>query len=159
DARFHGHDKNGRRELPEAKLLTKKTVIKKGALRCRTPQKTKITRESRKKQHKKKITAPKERTVTSKKKTAAAKNIIGIVTHYFPKVRAAVIKLKAPLATGDTIKIKGSTTDFIQSVTSIQDEHIAINSAKKGQEIGLLADSRVREHDIVYKIKENLVKD
>lgn len=77
--------------------------------------------------------------------------IIGIVTHYFPKVRAAVIKLKAPLAAGDTIKIKGHTTDFTQKITSMQIDHVPLNSAKKGQEIGLLVNSRVRQNDAVYK--------
>lgn len=88
-------------------------------------------------------------------KTAVAKkpkeDIVGVVTHYFPKVRAAVIKLKAPLAIGGVVKIKGHTTDFTQNVTSIQIDHVPVNQAKKGQEIGVLVDSRVRQHDIVYK--------
>lgn len=88
------------------------------------------------------------------KKRAARKakeDILGVVTHYFPKVRAAVIKLKAPLATGDAIKIKGHTTDFTQKASSMQIDRVPINTAKKGQEIGLLVDSRVRQHDVVYK--------
>lgn len=79
-------------------------------------------------------------------------NIIGTVTHYFPQVRAAVVKLKAPLSVGDTVKIKGHTTDFKQAVTSLEIDRLPINQAKKGQEIGLLVDSRVRQHDIVYKV-------
>ncbi|MGA2774745.1 MAG: hypothetical protein ABSE81_01630 [Candidatus Omnitrophota bacterium] len=78
--------------------------------------------------------------------------IIGKVTHYFPHVRAAVIKLKAPLAVGDTVKIKGHTTDFNQRVSSLQIDRTPITEAKKGQEIGLLVDSRVRQHDVVIKI-------
>lgn len=90
------------------------------------------------------------------KKPAVAKkrkeNIIGKITHYFPKVRAAVVKLKGPLSIGDTVKIKGHTTDFKQNVTSLQIDRVPINSAKKGQEIGFLVDSRVRRNDVVYKI-------
>jgi len=85
-------------------------------------------------------------------KTKLKENIIGKVTHYFPKVRAAVIKLKAPLAVGDVVKIKGHTTDFQQAVTSMQIDRVPLDQAKKGQEIGLLVDSRVRQHDIVYKV-------
>lgn len=81
----------------------------------------------------------------------AKEKIIGKVTHYFPKVRAAVVKLKTPLAIGDTVKIRGHTTDFTQNVTSIQIDHTPVNQAKKGQEVGLLVDSRVRQHDTVYK--------
>jgi len=90
-----------------------------------------------------------------KKRPAASgktkENIIGLVTHYFPKVRAAVIKLKAPLSLGETVRIKGHTTDFIQTIASMQIDRVPINSAKKGEEIGLLVNSRVRGNDIVYK--------
>lgn len=84
-------------------------------------------------------------------KKKAAKNIIGTVTHYFPHVRAAVVKLKAPLTVGDTLKIKGHTTDFTQAVTSIQIDRVPVNSAKKGAEVGLLVNSRVRQGDVVSK--------
>ena len=96
--------------------------------------------------------------VASKKKPQAKgikkvkENIAGKITHYFPHVQAAVIKLKAPLSIGDTIKIKGHTTDFTQSISSMQIDHVVVNSARIGQEIGLLVNSRVRQHDLVYKI-------
>ena len=79
-------------------------------------------------------------------------NVIGLITHYFPHVRAAVIKLKAPLSVGDVIKIKGHTTDFKQNITSLQIDRVPVDSAKRGEEIGLLVDSRVRQHDVVYKV-------
>jgi len=93
----------------------------------------------------------KKRPVVKKKPAGPKVPVIGTVTHYFPHVRAAVIKLKTPLSVGDSVKIKGHTTDFTQKVTSIQIDHVPISSAKKGDEIGLLVDSRVRQHDIVYK--------
>ncbi len=77
--------------------------------------------------------------------------VVGLVTHYFPHVNAVVIKLKTPLSVGDKIRIKGHTTDFIQGISSMQVDRVPINTAKKGQEIGLLVDSRVRQHDIAYK--------
>lgn len=85
------------------------------------------------------------------KKKALKGNLVGEVTHYFPKVRAAVIKLKTALAVGDTIRIKGHTTEFRQSITSMQIDRVPINTAKKGQEIGLLVNSRVRSRDKVFK--------
>lgn len=115
------------------------------------PRKKTLKRKSvRRKVTKKRLT--KKRMV---KKVAVVKKpegvVIGIVTHYFPQVRAAVVKLKRPLNMGDMVKVKGHTTDFIQSVTSMQIDRVPINQAKKGQEIGLLVNSRVRRHDIVYK--------
>ena len=78
-------------------------------------------------------------------------NLLGVVTHYFPHVRAAVIKLKAPLANGESIKVKGHTTDFVQVVTSMQIDRVPIANAKKGDEIGVQVISRVRQQDKVYK--------
>ena len=79
------------------------------------------------------------------------KGFLGEITHYFPKVRAAVITLAEPLSAGDKIKIKGHTTDFTQTVTSLQIDRVPIQSAKKGDEIGLQVDSRVRKGDTVTK--------
>lgn len=78
--------------------------------------------------------------------------ILGEVTHYFPKVRAGVIKLKAPLKVGDIVRIKGHTTDFKQAIVSMQIDRVSIQQAKKGDEIGLLVKSRVRKKDLVYKV-------
>jgi hypothetical protein len=89
------------------------------------------------------------------KKPAAAKpegKLIGEITHYFPHVRAGVIKLKDTLVVGDNIKIKGHTTDFTQNISSMQIDHVPVNEAGKGAEIGLLVDSRVRQGDSVYKV-------
>lgn len=104
----------------------------------------------------KKPAAPKKKP-SPKKKPAAPKpkapgKVIGVVTHYFPHVMAAVVKLKAPLSLGDTLKIKGHTTDFTQQVTSMQIDHVPVTTAKTGAEIGLLVNSRVRQHDLLYKI-------
>ena len=117
-----------------------------------------IKRAAKKKIVRKKKVSPKKKTIkkTSKKRVLARKageSIIGKVTHYFPKVRVAVIKLKAPLEINDTIKIKGHTTDFTQAITSMQIDHVPVEAAKKGQEIGLLVNSLVREHDTAYKVK------
>lgn len=109
----------------------------------------KVVKKRAAKKKKRLVRKPVKKVLKPKK---VQENIIGVVTHYFPKVSAAVVKLKAPLTIGDAIKIKGHTTDFKQTVTSLQINHVPINSAKKGQEIGLLVTSRARQHDIVYKV-------
>jgi hypothetical protein len=99
-----------------------------------------------------------KRKTSSKKKPAVKKvpknegKLIGSITHYFPHVQAAVIKLKGPLAKGDTVKIKGHTTDLTQIITSMQIDRVDISNAKKGDEIGLQVSSRVRQGDKAYKI-------
>lgn len=131
-------------------MAVKKKRKKKVAPKKKTTKKRVIKKRVTKKKALKKVLR-KKRVAKTRGIKKPKENIIGEVTHYFPKVRAAVIKLKRPLITGDVVKIKGHTTDFKQSVTSMQIDRVAIGQGKKGQEIGLLVDSRVRQHDIVYK--------
>ena len=130
------------------KKRTKKKVVKKAVRRKALKKKT--VKKTLKKKPAKKIVSKKKSTVIKVKKPK--ENVIGNITHYFPHVQAAVIKLKAPLVVGETIKIKGHTTDFNQTISSMQIDHLPVNSAKVGQEIGLLVNSRVRQHDLVYKV-------
>ena len=118
----------------------------------KTRRKTAVRRPPRKpapKRSKKKTGAGKPKRAGKSPSRAPKKNVIGVVTHYFPKVNAAVVKLKRPLAIGDAILIKGRTTSFEQKVDSMQIDHVPIQAAKKGDEIGLAVIDRVREHDLV----------
>lgn len=78
---------------------------------------------------------------------------VGRVSHYFSKISVAVIELKAPLAVGNRILIKGSTSDIEQAVDSMQIEHENVQRAEAGQSIGLKVKERVRENDVVYKVE------
>ena len=78
---------------------------------------------------------------------------IGVVTHYFGKIGVAAIKLTdGPLKVGDTICIKGHTSDFAQPVESMQLEHESVQSAGIGQEIGMRVKEHARQHDEVFKV-------
>ena len=109
----------------------------------------------------KKVKSPARKVRKLKVKTkAATKDKLGLglekigeVTHYFPHVNAAAVKLlKSGLKAGDKIYIKGHTTDFKEIVRSMQLDRVDIQEGKKGQEIGLLVKLRVRIGDSVYKI-------
>ena len=79
--------------------------------------------------------------------------LIGKIVHYFGNIKVAVIKLTAPLKAGETIRIAGGeTTDFEQKVKSMQVEHEEIEKAKKGDEVGLKVDEKVREGYKVYQV-------
>jgi len=81
--------------------------------------------------------------------------LIGKITHYFNKISVGIIEItEGELKVGDTIHIKGHTSDFTQQVTSMQLEHEAIETAKKGDAIGIKVDSTVHEHDQVYLVTE-----
>jgi len=75
---------------------------------------------------------------------------LGKITHYYPKIGAAIVELKAPLKTGDKILIKGGATNFEQTVQSMQIEHKDVLFAEAGNSIGLKVIQKVREGDIVY---------
>ncbi|MEM4700444.1 MAG: hypothetical protein QXT74_05835 [Candidatus Nezhaarchaeales archaeon] len=76
---------------------------------------------------------------------------MGRVTHFFTKISVAVVELKAPLAVGDRIVIRGPRTDFEQVVESMQIEHKNVARAEPGQSVGIKVVQRVRERDVVYK--------
>jgi len=78
---------------------------------------------------------------------------IGDVIHYFNKINVAILKLSNPLNANDRILIKGHTTDFEQDIREMQYDHKSIESAKKGQEVGIKVDAQVREGDEVFEAK------
>jgi hypothetical protein len=78
---------------------------------------------------------------------------IGVVTHYFGHLSVAVVKLESTLRVGDTIHIRGHTTDFSQRVESLQVEHAPVSEVGPNDDFGLKVNEHVREHDVVYKVK------
>jgi putative protease len=80
---------------------------------------------------------------------------IGHITHYFSKIGVAVIEITAgTLKAGETIHIKGHTSDFNQVVESLQQEHQAVPEAKKGGSYGMKVKEHVREGDKIFKVTE-----
>lgn len=79
---------------------------------------------------------------------------VGRVVTYFAHPEAAAIELEDHLKVGDTIHIKGHTTDFEQEVESMQIENETVQEAKKGDSIGVKVKERVRRNDVVYKLVE-----
>ncbi|MCS7258103.1 MAG: hypothetical protein NZ601_01830 [candidate division WOR-3 bacterium] len=80
---------------------------------------------------------------------------VGKVTHFFGKISVAVVELTDDsLSVGDTIHIKGHTSDFTQKVESMQIEHKNVERAEIGQSIGLKVIAHAHENDIVYKVIE-----
>lgn len=86
------------------------------------------------------------------KEAAGDKQLVGKVTHYFTNIGVAVIELEGAVAVGDKISIEGATTDLQQKIASMQVDHKEVESAKKGEAIGMKVKDRVRGGDQVYKI-------
>ena len=79
--------------------------------------------------------------------------VIGKVMDYFGKIGVAGIQVAVgSLNVGDTIHIKGHTTDVTQVVESIQLEHEGVQRADPGQTVGIRVKDRVRKGDSVLKV-------
>jgi putative protease len=76
---------------------------------------------------------------------------IGTVTHYYNHLHVAGVMITdSELRKGDTIHVKGHTSDFEQKVESMEIDHDAVEVAKPGDQIGLTVIEHAREHDTVY---------
>lgn len=90
-----------------------------------------------------------------KERGAMAETQIGKVTHYFSKIGVAAIEVTAgSLSVGDTIHIKGHTSDFTQKVDSMQVDNQAVSTALPGNSVGIKVKEHAREHDLVYKVTD-----
>jgi len=81
-----------------------------------------------------------------------AEERVGTVTHFFPKPQVGVVKLTAAIKVGDTLRFRGHGADFQQTVTSLQVEHAAVESASSGTEVAIHVDQRVRDGTEVFRI-------
>jgi len=84
----------------------------------------------------------------------ATEEKVGIVDGYYAKIGVAAIRLTdGALQVGDQIRIHGHTTDFTQTVESMQLEHKPIQRAERGAEVALKVRDRARQHDQISLIR------
>jgi putative protease len=80
---------------------------------------------------------------------------LGKVTHYFSKIGVVAIQITQDVVrVGDTIHVKGHTSDFTQKIDSMQIDNQAVGEATVGQSVGLRIKEHAREHDQVFKVVE-----
>ena len=77
---------------------------------------------------------------------------MGFVEDYFAHVGVIALTLRAGLSVGDTIRIKGHTTDITQKVESMQIDHQSVQTASSGDSVGIKLVDRARKGDALYKI-------
>lgn len=77
---------------------------------------------------------------------------IGTVTHYFGHINVIIIQLQDTLKIGDTIRVKGHTSDFTQKVDSMQIEHVSVAEAKSADAVGIKIEQKSHPKDKVFKI-------
>ena len=77
---------------------------------------------------------------------------IGTVTHYFGHINVVIIQLSDALKIGDTIHVKGHTSDFTQTINSMQIEHASVTEAKAGEAVGIKIEQKSHPKDKVFKV-------
>jgi len=152
-----------KRKPPKKKIAKKKAVAKRKSVKKKTTKKKKIARKKtagKARPVRRQPVKPKQVTIQPGPAGVALQPIeepmqreeaVGIVTHYYSHLSVAIIQLnKGTLKTGDTIHIKGLTTNFSQQAESMEFEHQHIDQATAGQSFGLKVKDHARQHDIVY---------
>lgn len=83
------------------------------------------------------------------------KHFVGKITHYYPQIKVATIKLVSGLKVNDEIVVIGKTTGLEKSkIESMEIKKKQVKKGEKGEEIGIKL-SLVRKNDEVYVIKKN----
>jgi len=78
---------------------------------------------------------------------------VGTVTHYYDKIGVAIVELSATLSVGEKVKfVRGGEDLFTEVVESIQIEHKKLDSAGKGDVVGLKTQEVVKAGTEVFKL-------
>ena len=76
---------------------------------------------------------------------------IGSVMTYYSNIGVAAIDLTGNVKVGDTIIIRGYTTDVEHVIDNMEIDHKSVQEAKSGDQIGIKVASKLRKKDRVYK--------
>lgn len=165
--------KKAAKRKPAKKAVKKKTLAKKSPPRKKAAKKKSLKKKTKKKPARRTTVkktglqaapviavaepvvepGPPPRPLPPLEEPARNETAVGTVTHYYSHLNVAVVQInKGELKTGNTIHIKGHSTDFMQAVESMEYEHRHIDQASAGQSVGIKVKDHAREHDIVYLV-------
>ena len=85
-------------------------------------------------------------------KPASNETKLGEVEDFFGNISVIALTLKGDLAVGETIHVRGHTTDLEEKVYSMQINHAPVQRAKKGDGVGIKVGGKCRKGDDVYRI-------
>jgi putative protease len=77
---------------------------------------------------------------------------IGRVVAYYRKLCVASVQLQASLRVGETVHIKGQTTDLTLRAVSLEVSHRPVERAHSAQRVGIKVSDGCRRNDLVFKI-------
>ena len=77
---------------------------------------------------------------------------VGEVTHFFNRLCVAVVRASQDIKVGDMVHFLGHSTDFYQTITSMEIDHQPVTEVKAGQEVAIKVERRVRGGDAVFRL-------
>jgi hypothetical protein len=138
------------------KLKAKKPVVKKAKKAKKKVVKKKVVARKAKAKKAAPRKAPAVKLKAAPKPAPVAipgEERIGIVTHYYNHLSVAIIQLETgTLRSGETLHIKGHTSDFRQLVGSMEVNHAHVDTVQAGTSFGLRVGEHAREHDVVFRV-------
>ena len=139
------------------KMKAKPKASKKA--KARKPAKAKAKVKIKAKAKAKKASAKRSKTkapaATPKPAVVAPSNsvLLGFVEDYFAKIGVIALTLKEKVAVGQPLQVLGHTTNFKQTVDSMQIEHVPVSQAGPKDSVGIKVIDRARRGDHVYLLK------
>jgi putative protease len=134
-------NKKASKKKPVKKKSPKKKVSKRPAAKAKKKTKPK-----------KKASLPKAKQGQALPPPEVEGTLLGRVEDFFAHINVIALTLKSSLSVGNTIRIKGHTTDATETVTSIQIEHESLQTAKKGDSVGIKISGVARKRDWVFRL-------
>jgi hypothetical protein len=77
---------------------------------------------------------------------------VGKVTHFFDRIKVAVVALESEVYLEDWLLFEGPRTELEQQVLSMQIDHAPIDVGHPGEEVAIKLDDVVRAGDEVFLI-------
>jgi hypothetical protein len=149
-AKAKASSKTRRRKAPARQPVARRKIAKPARKVARKPARKAPARRAVRKAAKAKVARP-QAAMPSERPAPGER--IGVVTHYYGAPMVAIVKLETgTLRIGDTIHIRGHTSDFSQLVASIQVDHAPVEEVGPQDDFGIKVNEHVREHDVVYKL-------
>jgi len=156
--RFNKARKARTRRSPAGKLKKSSKSKQKKLKKPKKPKKLKKPKNLKKHKKPKKQRKISDKAISKNKKSVLNKRAFkgvsaGVITHYFPKVNAAVIKVTKAIRIGDPVMIRSKGKEQRQMVSSMQIDRRPIEIARPGQEIGLEVLAEVKPGDELFIVK------
>lgn len=145
--------KTGKKKTVKKVKKTVRKIVKKSVKKAPKKIKKIVKKPAAKKSPKKIVKKPtgKKSPAQSKIKLVGAKPI-GEVTHFYNNIGVAIVKFNQNVPVGVTVRFEGATTNFTVLIASMQFNHAPIQTAKKGQQVGIKVPDRTRENDLVFLV-------